>query len=152
MHLPAVNTPQFDWMRNRMPRRPQPLPPIYQPEVAAEAVHFCARHPRREMWVGRSSVMTILGQKAAPALLDRQLASAGYAGQQTDEPAEGGPGNLFEPVEGSHAAHGRFDDRAAAWSPALEAAEHRGAVGIGGLALGLGAFLLGLGLAGRGRD
>lgn len=150
VHLPALNTPQFAWMRNRMPKRPQPLPPIYQPEVAAEAIHFCAHNPRREMWVGRSSIMTILGQKAAPALLDRMLASSGYTGQQTDEPASGGPDNLFEPAPGTHAAHGPFDDRATLWSPALEASEHRGAVGLGGLALGM-AFLVGVGLASRGR-
>lgn len=77
VHLPAVNTPQFSWMRNRMPRRPQPVPPIFQPEVAADAIHFAAHHPRREFWVGRSSVQAIMAQRIAPGLLDRFLARTG---------------------------------------------------------------------------
>lgn len=144
VHLPAVNTPQFDWMRNRMPRRPQPVPPIFQPEVAADAIRFAAHHPRRELWVGRSSVKAILGQKVAPAYLDRMLARQGYGGQQTAEPApHGRPDNLFDPVEGTHTARGRFSERAEDWSPALQAAKHPAAVASGALlALGAAGLLL----------
>ena len=152
VHMPALNTPQFDWARNRMPRKARPLAPIYQPEVAAEAIHFAAHHPRRDMWVGRSAVLTILGQKFAPAYLDRKLAESCYSGQQTTEPADDSPGNLFEPVEGDYAAHGRFDDEATNWSPALELTEHRGAVATGGLVALVLAFLVGVGLAARDGD
>ena len=152
VHLPAVNTPQFDWMRNRMPMRPQPLPPIYQPEVPADAIHHVAHNPRRELWVGRTAVMTIMAQKLAPELLDRKLAKAAYSGQQTQERAPERPDNLFDPVEGDHAAHGRFDDRASYQAPALTAAKHRpGAAAAGFAALGglaLAAWLL----AGRDRN
>ncbi|HEX2256638.1 MAG TPA: SDR family oxidoreductase [Afifellaceae bacterium] len=138
VHLPALNTPQFEWARNKMPQRPQPVPPIFQPEVAAEALHFAARHPRRELWVGRSSVMAILAQRLFPGLLDRYLAYAAYNGQQDEEPALHGPDNLFEPVKGDFAAHGRFDDRASAVSPQLWAAEHRGPLAGAALMLALG--------------
>ena len=148
-HLPAVNTPQFEWARNRMPRRAQPVPPIYQPEVAAEGIHFLAHNPRRELWIGRSAIMTILGQKVAPGYLDQMLASQGYSGQQTDEPAEDRPDNLFEPVPGDFAAHGRFDDRATYNAPALRAAENLGATAA--LAVGLGVLLAGALLSGRAR-
>ena len=137
VHLPALNTPQFDWARNKTPMRPQPVPPIFQPEVAAEALHFAARHPRRELWVGRSSVMAILAQRLVPGLLDRYLAHSAYKGQQDDEPALPGPDNLFAPVKGDFAAHGRFDDRAAAVSPQLWAAEHRRTLLGAGLVLAL---------------
>jgi NAD(P)-dependent dehydrogenase (short-subunit alcohol dehydrogenase family) len=109
VHLPAVNTPQFDWGRNRMPKRPQPLPPIYQPEMAAEAIHHASLHPRREIWLGWSTMQAIIGHKLAPGLLDRILARKAYAGQQSDEPATGGPDNLFETVDADCAARGRFD-------------------------------------------
>jgi len=144
VHLPAINTPQFSWMRSRMPRRPQPVPPIFQPEVAADAIHFAAHHPRREFWVGRSSVKAIMAQKVAPGRLDSFLARTGYQGQQTSEPASAdGPDNLFAPVEGEHAARGRFTGRAEGWSPALEATKRRMAVAsIAGLALGVAGLLL----------
>lgn len=148
-HLPAVNTPQFEWARNRMPNRPQPLPPIYQPEVPAEGIHFLAHNPRRELWIGRTAIMTILGQKVAPGYLDHVLASKAYSGQQTDEPAEHRPDNLYEPVGGDYAAHGRFDSRATYYAPALTAAEHPGATAAV-LALGLGLLVGGVLLAGRG--
>lgn len=134
VHLPAVNTPQFDWMRNRMPKRPQPLPPIYQPEVPADAIHHVAHHPRRELWVGRTAVMTIMGQKLAPELLDRELAEAAYPGQQTQEPAREGSDNLFDTVEGDYAAHGRFDDQATYFAPALTAAKHPSGTAVAGIA------------------
>jgi NAD(P)-dependent dehydrogenase (short-subunit alcohol dehydrogenase family) len=119
VQLPAVNTPQFGWARSRMPRHPQPVPPIYQPEVAAEAVLHAADHPRRrEYWVGGSTVATLLANKVAAGLLDRYLARTGYRGQQTDAPPTGA-GNLWRPADEhtDHGAHGAFDDRAHARSP-----------------------------------
>ena len=112
VHLPAVNTPQFDWARNKMARRPQPLPPIYQPEVAAEAIHYVALRPQRELWLGWSAVKAIVGQKIAPGLLDRIMARRAYGGQQSDEPALDRRDNLFDAVPGDYGAHGRFDDKA----------------------------------------
>src|SRR5437763_6239614 len=113
VHLPAVNTPQFDTVRTRLPHQPQPVLPLYQPEVAAEAIVDAAVRPRREIWVGGSTVATILGNRLAPGLADRYLARTGYEAQQTDEPVPAGrPDNLFEPVPGDHGAHGRFDARA----------------------------------------
>lgn len=118
VHLPAVNTPQFDWGRNRMPKRPQPLPPIYRPEFAAEAIHHAALHPRREVLLGWPTVQAILGQKVAPGYLDGMMARKAYGGQQSDEPAEDGPDNLFQTIDGDFGAHGRFG--AIARSPRLE--------------------------------
>lgn len=125
VQLPAVNTPQFDWGRNKMPHRPQPVPPIFQPEVAAEAIHYAAEHPRRELWLGWPTVKAVLGQKAVPGMLDHMLAGMGYTGQQTDEPAEPSGGNLYTTVDGDYAAHGRFDDKASDHSSELWFAKHR---------------------------
>jgi NAD(P)-dependent dehydrogenase (short-subunit alcohol dehydrogenase family) len=117
VQMPAVNTPQFSWVRSRLPRHPQPVPPIYQPEVAAEAVLFAAAHPRRrEYWAGASTVATIVANRIAPALLDRYLARTGYGSQQDGERGElRGPGNLWAPLDGpgqrDYGAHGVFDDR-----------------------------------------
>jgi hypothetical protein len=100
VHLPAVNTPQFDWAL-KMERRPQPVPPIFQPEVPARAIVFAAFHNRREVWVGMPTVKTILANRVAPGLLDRLLARIGYSGQLTGEPVPAdAPANLFEPVAG----------------------------------------------------
>jgi NAD(P)-dependent dehydrogenase (short-subunit alcohol dehydrogenase family) len=129
VQLPAVNTPQFDWMRSTMPRRPQPVPPIYQPEIAADAVLHAAEHPRRrEYWVGGSTVGTIIGNRLAPGLLDRYLARTGFDAQQTDEPAGTGAGNLRRAGDtgADHGAHGRFDEQAHARSAQLWASRHRG--------------------------
>ena len=129
VQMPAVNTPQFSWVLSRLPRNPQPVPPIYQPEVAAEGVVFAADHPnRKEYWVGGSTVATILGQKLAAPLLDRYLARTGYDSQQTGTRAEPGrPGNLWQPVDeppgSDHGAHGTFDDRSRDHSGHLAAAE-----------------------------
>src|ERR671922_802387 len=113
VQLPALNTPQFDWARSRMPRRPQPVPPIYQPELAADAIVWSARQERREVYVGGTTVITILGDKLVPGVGDRYLARTGYESQQTDEPAERDrPDNLFEPVPRDPGAHGRFDAEA----------------------------------------
>ena len=113
VHLPALNTPQFDWTRLKFDRRPQPVPPIYQPEVAARSIVAAADHPGREVWVGGPTVATIVANRLAPGLIDRYLARNGVKSQLTDEPADADrPGNLFLTVEGDFAAHGRFDDRA----------------------------------------
>ena len=113
VHLPALNTPQFDWTRLKFGRRPQPVPPIYQPEVAARAIAEAADHPTREVWVGGPTVATILANRLAPGLLDRYLARNGIESQLTDASADPNqPDNLFRAVDGDYAAHGRFDDRA----------------------------------------
>jgi short-subunit dehydrogenase len=117
VQLPAVNTPQFSWVRSRLPKHPQPVPPIYQPGVAARGVVHAAGHPRRrQYWVGVSTAATILANRVAPALLDRYLARTGYGSQQTAEPADPGrPDNLLQPVDGinghDHGPHGAFDGR-----------------------------------------
>ncbi len=118
VQLPAVNTPQFGWVRSRLPEKAQPVPPIYQPEVAARAIVHAIDHPsRREWWVGGSTVGTLLANAVVPGLLDRYLARTGFRGQQTGEPEEDGrEDNLFAPLDG-HAgrdfgAHGTFDDHA----------------------------------------
>jgi NAD(P)-dependent dehydrogenase (short-subunit alcohol dehydrogenase family) len=126
VHLPALNTPQFSWGRTKLPREPQPVPPIFQPEVAAEAVVWASRNPRRELWVGWSTVQAIAGNKIAPGLLDLYLARTGFDSQQTDDPVPPDrPDNLFEPAPGDFAAHGRFDDRSRPRSIHLWATMHR---------------------------
>jgi NADP-dependent 3-hydroxy acid dehydrogenase YdfG len=137
VQLPGVNTTQFNWCRSKLPDHPQPVPPIYQPEIPAEAVYWAAQHPRRELWVGYSAVRAILGNKLAPSLADRYLARTAITGQQVDGmPIVGErPGNLFAPVEGEAATHGIFDAEAKTRSPQLWAATHRPAVA-GALAAG----------------
>ncbi|WP_327063739.1 SDR family oxidoreductase [Kitasatospora purpeofusca] len=116
VQLPAVNTPQFDWVRSRLPERAQPVPPIFQPEVAARAVLFAADHPkRREYWVGASTAATLVANAVVPGLLDRYLARTGFSSQQDGRGRRtGDPDNLFSPVDAGRdfGAHGRFDDRA----------------------------------------
>lgn len=131
VQLPAVNTPQFEWLLSRLEEQAQPVPPIYQPEVAAEAVVWAARHPRRSYWVGRSTVLSIAGTRAAPGLLDRYLAATGYRAQQTGRPRpEGQPANLWEPAdeERDYGAHGAFDDRALGSSLQAALSRHRRAL------------------------
>jgi short-subunit dehydrogenase len=135
VQLPAHNTPQFDWCRNRLPRRAQPVPPIFQPEVAARAIEYAALHRRRELYVGWPTVRAIVGEKLAPGLLDRILARDGWDAQQTPEPEQNRPDNLFEPVEGEWAAHGRFDGRARNRSWLLWANLRRTPLAVGALAL-----------------
>ena len=114
--LPAVNTPQFDWALNETGQQAQPVPPIYQPEVPARAIYFAATHRRRQIWVGFPTVRAILANRIAPGLIDRYLARAGYTGQLTGEMrSTNAPANLFAPVPGDFAAHGRFDRRAPRW-------------------------------------
>jgi NAD(P)-dependent dehydrogenase (short-subunit alcohol dehydrogenase family) len=148
VQLPAVNTPQFDWVTSRLPHRAQPVPPIYQPEVAAKAIVYAADHPRRrEYWVGASTVGTLLGDKLAPGLLDRYLARTGFGSQQTGEPRDARrPANLWEPADRDEdfGAHGRFDERAHPRSPQVWASQHHGllaALGTSALAGGLLAWL-----------
>lgn len=113
VHLPGVNTPQFDWSRNKMGNTVQPMPPIFQPEVAARAILKAARHAPREVWVGRSTFQSIVGNMLFPGLLDRMMAKQGWSGQITEEPEVAGrPDNLHQSVEGLHRSHGRFDEKA----------------------------------------
>jgi NAD(P)-dependent dehydrogenase (short-subunit alcohol dehydrogenase family) len=122
VHLPAVNTPQFDWTLSRVPGRPRPLAPVFQPEVAADAILYAARHAPRELKVGAAVAGTIWLNKFVPGLIDRVLAARGFDGQQEGQSAPAHPdGNLFTPVEGDVGAHGRFDGEAKARSFALEA-------------------------------
>jgi NAD(P)-dependent dehydrogenase (short-subunit alcohol dehydrogenase family) len=130
VQLPAMNTPQFSWVKSRLPRKPQPVPPIYQPEVGAEAVFFAAHNDRREMYVGYPTVAAIIGDKVAPSLADWYLARNGYDAQQTSEPIEfDRRDNLWKPVPEDHGAHGSFDKRANDFSPQLWASTHRGWLG-----------------------
>jgi NAD(P)-dependent dehydrogenase (short-subunit alcohol dehydrogenase family) len=113
VQLPAVNTPQFTWSRAKLPRRPQPVPPIFQPELVADAVVYAAEHRRREIWLAWPAVQAIVSDKIAPRLGDRYLAATGFSAQQTSEPI--GPGrrdSLYAPLPGDHGAHGEFDARA----------------------------------------
>jgi NAD(P)-dependent dehydrogenase (short-subunit alcohol dehydrogenase family) len=135
VQLPALNTPQFTWGRAKLPRSPQPVPPIFQPEVAASAVVWAARHPGRQVMVGWPTVKAIVGNAVAPGLADRILAHNGYGAQQTDQPIDPDrPDNLFEPVPGDQGAHGPFDDRSRPHSLQLWARTH--APLLGGLAAG----------------
>ena len=136
VQLPAMNTPQFSWVKSRLPRKPQPVPPIYQPEVGAEAILFAAHNDRREMYVGYPTVEAIIGDKIVPGLADWYLARAGYDAQQTDEPVEADRrDNLWKPVPGDHGAHGSFGDRASASSPQLWASMNRNWLAIAGAGL-----------------
>ena len=113
VHLPALNTRQFDWSRSRMPRQPQPVPPIFQPEVAADAIVWAVERRRREVLVGLPTLKTILGNALVPGYVDRYLAEFGYDAQQTaDAAAADRPDNRFTPVACDYGAHGRFDSRA----------------------------------------
>ncbi len=152
VQMPAVNTPQFSWVLSRLPKHAQPVPPIYQPEIAARAVVYAADHPkRREYWVGASTVGTLIANAVAPGILDRYLARTGFSSQQTsqDKPDDQ-PANLWKPADGpggkDFGAHGVFDDTAKTASPQQWVA-HRypqlAGAAAGALALGLGAFALG---------
>lgn len=126
VHLPAVNTPQFDIQRSKMPRKAQPVPPIFQPEVVARAIVWAAHHPRRSLWVGFPTVKAILADRIVPRLADWYLGRYGYESQMTGERAPSGrPDALMSPVPGDHGAHGRFDDRAKPRSLQVWANLHR---------------------------
>ena len=136
VHMPALNTPQFSWVKSRLPRKPQPVPPIFQPEVAARAIVWAARHPRRELYVGMPTVGAIWLNKFIPGLLDRYLGRTGYDSQQYDGAAQSPrPVNLWEPVAGDHGAHGAFDARSHAHSVELIARTHRGPLMLAALGL-----------------
>lgn len=133
VQLPALNTPQFDWSRIRFDRQPQPVPPIYAPEVAAEAICFAADAHRREVWVGGMNAVLMAGNRIAPWLGDWYLARTGYASQLTDEPADPHrPDNLDKPLAGDRGASGRFSRRAHRRSLQLWATRHRAALAAGG--------------------
>ncbi|MGP2439564.1 SDR family oxidoreductase [Streptomyces sp. JW3] len=138
VQMPGLNTPQFSWVLTRLPRHPRPVAPVYQPEVAAEGVLHAVDHPgRREHWIGGSTVATLIGQRIAPALLDRYLARTGYDSQQTGEPVDRArrPVNLYQPPDdragSDFGAHGAFDDEAHPRSLQLWLSRHRGALAVG---------------------
>jgi NAD(P)-dependent dehydrogenase (short-subunit alcohol dehydrogenase family) len=135
VHLPAVNTPQFRWVKSFMHNEAQPVPPIYQPEAVADIIVSVVEHPRRETWVGGSTVATLAANRLASGLLDRYLGRTGYRSQQTGTPLDvDRPTNLYEPVPGDHGARGAFDAEARSDGPELWALRHRRAV-IGALTL-----------------
>lgn len=137
VHMPAVNTPQFHWVKTDLKKHPQPVPPIYQPELAAEAVVWAAEHAPREINLGWPTSGAILGNKFIPGLLDRYLARTGYEAQQAESPIEPGrQDNLWKPVAGDHGAHGEFDDRAKRRSLQWWVVTHRGLVAAAGAAVG----------------
>jgi short chain dehydrogenase len=145
IQLPGLNTPQFTWGRTKLPKQTMPVPPIYQPEIAADAIHHAAHHKRRQIYVGIPTVMNILGERCAPWLLDRYLARTAFDSQMTDHDLNPkGHDNLFEPVDEDRGAHGPFDDQAHRISPQYQFAKRRGmvAAAVGALAAGAGAALL----------
>ena len=128
VQLPAVNTPQFRWVKSRLPNEAQPVPPIFQPEVIAEGILFAADHPRREFWIGWPTFKAIVGNTVVPGYADRYLAENGYDGQQTDVPLDRArPNNLWDPVDRAkdYGAHGVFDDGARSFSLQLWASTNR---------------------------
>jgi NAD(P)-dependent dehydrogenase (short-subunit alcohol dehydrogenase family) len=134
VHLPGVNTPQFEHARDKMDKVSRPVAPVYQPELAAEAIHWAAHHRRREIYVGVPTVYTIWGNKVAPWLAERYLAATGVKGQLSDEPrAPGRPDNLFSSPPGDPGAHGPYNKGAHARSPQLWATTHRASIGAVGL-------------------
>lgn len=146
IQMPAMNTVQFDWVKSRLPRKPQPVPPIYEPELAAEALWRAAqsRNPRREYWVGFPTVKAIVGQRIIPGLLDRYLGATGYDAQQYDGRADPDrPNNLWEYVPGRHRTHGDFDARAHVHSPQIWFDLNRNWILLGAAAMGLLAGLAG---------
>jgi NAD(P)-dependent dehydrogenase (short-subunit alcohol dehydrogenase family) len=131
VQLSAFNTPQFSWLRNRLPRRAQPLPPIFQPEIAADAILYASHHPRRQYVVGGPAVKAIVANKIVPGIADRVLSRQGYSGQQTDRWEDAArPDNLFEPVAGEFGAHGEFDAQAKRTSWQWHLAKHRTEVAV----------------------
>ncbi len=129
VQLPGLNTTQLTWGRTKLPKQTMPVPPIYQPEVAADAIHFAAHHKRRQIYVGMPTLMNVVGERVAPWLLDRFLAKTGYKNQMTSHELDpAGHDNLFEPVDEDRGAHGPFDEQAHSISPQYELARRRGIV------------------------
>ncbi|MGH7848275.1 MAG: SDR family oxidoreductase [Candidatus Binatia bacterium] len=133
VHMPAVNTPQFSWVKSRLPRKAQPVPPIFQPEVAADAILWAAHQDRTEIYVGWPTVKAIVGNKIAPRVADWYLARNGYESQQTDVPAEPArPDNLWQSLPGDRGAHGEFDARARSWSAQFWLSKNRSLLAFAG--------------------
>lgn len=133
VQMPGLNTPQFSWCMTRLPRHPQPVPPIFSPEVAARAIVWAAHQKRREVYVGGSALKAIEANKIAPGLLDLYLAKTAYEGQQTGQPVDPDrPSNLFEPVPGDHGAHGIFDEVEKPCSFQLWETKHRSWLSLAG--------------------
>ncbi len=129
IQLPGLNTTQFTWGRTKLPKQTMPVPPIYQPEVAGDAIHYAAHHKRRQIYVGMPTVMNIVGERVAPWLLDRYLAKTGYKSQMTEHDLDpSGHDNLFDPVDEDRGARGPFDKQAHSVSPQYELSKHRGMV------------------------
>jgi NADP-dependent 3-hydroxy acid dehydrogenase YdfG len=141
LQLPAVNTPQFEVVRNKLGKHAQPVPPIYQPEVIARAVEYAVAHPSRELWIGGSTIKAIIGQRVIPGFLDRYLARHGYDGQVTSALPPTHADNVDEPLPGDRGAHGSFDDRSRTSSAALWLRMHRAAVAVAGTVLAAGGVL-----------
>lgn len=143
VQLPALNTTQFGWVKSRLPNKSQPVPPIYQPEVAADAIVWAAHHKRREITTTFDNFIGIWGNKFVPGLADWYLSRNGYKSQQTDEPRDTTrPHNLWEPVPGDHGAHGEFDDRAKDSSWHLEVNKHLGTISLSALGLATAGLML----------
>jgi NAD(P)-dependent dehydrogenase (short-subunit alcohol dehydrogenase family) len=150
VQLPAVNTPQFDWARNRMPEKVQPVPPIFQPDAIAREIVRAARDAPRELWIGRSTLTAIISAMLVPGVGDRILSRQGYSGQLTSEPqADERPGNLFTPPPGDPGAHGRFDNQARAEVIGFEPTWLRGGMLLVLTSIAAGAFALGLRVGAR---
>jgi len=152
VQMPGVNTPQFSWVRSRLPRQPRPVAPVYQPEVCARAILYAARHPRhKQYWVGASTVATILGQRLCAPLLDRYLAKTGFSSQQTAEQVGPHDGNLFSPLDsesgGDYGSHGIFDQHSIGHSPAWWLRSHPRTVAAVGVAAASAAVVTKLGRA-----
>lgn len=143
VQLPALNTTQFEFVKSRLPNKPKPMGTIFQPEVAARAIVYSSKHPRREIYVGFPTVKAIVGNKIVPGYADKKLAEIGFKGQQTDQPeSPNRKHNLWEPIPGDHGAHGNFDEQAHNFSPQFWATTHRGLVAAATLALAVGATFL----------
>jgi hypothetical protein len=143
VHLSSINTPLYTWARNHLPRQVEPIPPIYQPELAAETIYFAAHARRREVFFGWSAIGACVANKLAPGLVDRFLALTAYEAQQTSEPVPADHvDNLFEPVEGDFGTRGMFDERAQERAPLVQLIARLGAGGFRALAMGV--TLLGL--------
>ena len=136
VQMPALNTPQFGWVKSRLPRHPQPVPPIFQPEVAAEAILWAAQTKRREILVGSPTVLAILVNRLVPGLLDKYLAKTNFDAQQYGgEVDPNRPNNLWEPLPGDHGAHGTFDDRSESFSKELWISQNKEWLTVAGLGL-----------------
>jgi NADP-dependent 3-hydroxy acid dehydrogenase YdfG len=152
VQLPAVDTPQFDWVRSHLPQRLQPVPPIHEPEPVAEAIVRAAMEAPREMWVAGPTIQAILGNMVAPGLLDRMMARRAWEGQMTDEPARPRDGNLFEAPPGDPGVRGRFSERSRRYAPAVSGTAARGILAAVALGCVAGALTAAWRLGARGAE